>query len=146
MNAEAVEKILDEDRSEWESLSALLDAHPEESLHDPASPLWTSRDVYAHIARWTDYSTDQLEARLGDKKPPSLDGTFDEVNIRWQEEDRRLDLSVAQARALQAFERWRRTVRSVPPELWNEELASLAGIDNGKHWHYAMHRSCIIVE
>lgn len=146
MDAKTIEKMLNEDRYEWETLSTLLDTHPEESLHDPASPPWTSRDVYGHLARWTNYSTDQLEARLTGNQLPSLGGTVDEVNIRWQEEDRGISFTEARERALQAYKRWRRTVKSVQPELWNEGLESLAGIDNGRHRHYAVHRSYIIVD
>ncbi len=44
MDAEAVAAMLREDRAQWEALTAVLDAHPEGSLHDASSP-WTSRDV-----------------------------------------------------------------------------------------------------
>ena len=62
MDVEALEMMLREYRAEWETLISLLDAHPETSLHDPVSPPWTSRDVYAHLARWMELSTSQLEA------------------------------------------------------------------------------------
>ena len=64
MDSEAVAAMLREDRDEWEALVAVLEAHPEESLHDAGSPSWSSRDVYAHLARWIERSTAQLEARL----------------------------------------------------------------------------------
>jgi len=144
MNAEAIEKMLNEGRSEWEALVTLLDTHPEENLHDPASPPWTSRDVYAHLARWTNYLMDQLDAKLASREFPLLEGTTDEVNIRWQQEDRRISLTEAHERAIQAHERCERTIRTVPPERWNKELESLARIGDGRH--YAEHRRYIIVE
>lgn len=52
--------MLEEDRAEWEALAAVLDAHPDVPLHDPESRSWTSRDIYAHLARWTERSAGQL--------------------------------------------------------------------------------------
>jgi hypothetical protein len=51
MDATAIAAMLAEDRREWAALCAALDAHPEGPLHDPESPTWTARDVYAHLAR-----------------------------------------------------------------------------------------------
>ncbi len=144
MDVAAIEKMLNEGRSEWEALVTLLDTHPEENLHDPASPPWTSRDVYAHLTRWTNYLMDQLEAKLANREFPILEGTIDEVNISWQQEDCRLSLPEARERAIQALEKLERTIRTVPPERWNKELESLAMRGNGRH--YAEHRSYIIVE
>jgi len=146
MNAGLIEKMLNEDKNEWEAFVALLDSHPEENLHDPESPPWTNRDVFAHLARWTIYSIEQLEGRIAGRKPPSLDDTIDEINIRWQIEDSRISLVEARERAIEAYEKWARTIESVPPEYWSEELELLAGITDGKHWHYALHRKYIIVE
>ena len=67
------------------------------------------------------------------------------VNIRWQQEDQSISLEEAHERAFQAYEGWQRIIRSVPPQLWNKEYELLAGIDDGRHWHYTVHRECIIV-
>jgi len=146
MNVELIEKMLDEDKTEWEAFVTLLNSHPEENLHDPDSPPWTSRDVFAHLARWTVYSIEQLEARIAGRESHSLGGTIEEINIQWQNEDQKISLAEARKRALEAYEEWVNTIRSVPLECWNKELESIAGIDDGKHWHYTLHRSWIIVE
>ncbi len=143
MNAEAVTAMLREDRAEWEALVAVLEAHPEGSLHAAGSPPWTSRDVYAHLARWIAYSTDDLEARLAGRTLPPLDGTDDEINARWQREDSGLSPAEARTRALAAYERRIRVVQAVPADRWNQGLEMIARADGSEH--YAAHRRSIVV-
>ena len=143
MDAEAVAAMLREDRGEWEALVAVLEAHPQGSLHDASSPPWTSRDVYAHLARWIERSTAHLEARLAGRTLPSLEGTDDEINARWQREDSGLSLSEARKRAQTAFERRLRAIKAVPIDHWDEELRAIARADGAEH--YAGHRSYIVV-
>lgn len=64
MDAEAVNKLVREDREEWEALVAVLEARPDGPLHDPESPEWTSRDVYTHLAAMMEGSTRQMEDKL----------------------------------------------------------------------------------
>lgn len=73
MDAAGVSKMLRKDRAEWDALVALLDAHPRRALHGDAS-VWASRDVYAHLARWMQHSTADLQARLEDLTLPPLYG------------------------------------------------------------------------
>ncbi len=143
MDAEAVAAMLREDRAQWEALTAVLDAHPEGSLHDPTSPQWTSRDVYAHLARWIERSTSELEARLEGGTLQPLEGTDDEINARWQQEDSGLSLGEARKRAQQAFERRLRAIEGVPTGRWDETLKAVARADGADH--YAGHRSYISV-
>ena len=143
MDAEAVAAMLREDRAEWEALTAVLDANPEGSLHDPISPRWISRDVYAHLSRWIERSTSELEARLEGGSLPPLEGTDDEVNARWQREDSGLSLGEARERAQQAFERRLRAIEGVPTDRWDEMLQAIARADGAEH--YAGHRSYITV-
>lgn len=143
MDSASVLNMLREDIAEWEKLVAVLEAHPEESLHDPSSPPWTSRDIYAHLARWMEHSTASLEARLAGRTTPPIKGTFDEINARWQQEDSGLSLAEAREKARLAFERRRYVIISVPDERWDEELERLAHIDGGTH--FAEHRSYIII-
>ncbi len=143
MDAEAVAAMLREDRTEWEVLVAVLEAHPQKSLHDPSSPRWTRRDVYAHLARWIERSTDALEARLAGRALPPLEGTDDEINARWQREDSGLSLGEARERAQQAFGRRLRAIEGVPTDRWDEMLEAIACADGAEH--YAGHRSYISV-
>ena len=143
MDAEAIAVMLQEDRAEWEALTAVLDAHPEGSLHGPSSPRWTGRDVYAHLARWIERSTDALEARLAGPALPPLEGTDDEINARWHQEDSGLSLGEARERAQQAFERRLRAIEGVPSDRWDEVLGTIARADGAEH--YAGHRSYISV-
>ena len=143
MDAEAIAVMLQEDRAEWEALTAVLDAHPEGSLHDPNSPRWTSRDVYAHLARWIERSTDALEARRAGRALPPLEGTDDEINARWQQEDSDLSLDGARERAQQSFERRLRAIEGVPTDRWDGMLEAIARADGAEH--YTGHRSYIFV-
>lgn len=143
MDREALAAMLAKDREEWRALVALLDAHPEESLHDPAAPAWTSRDVYSHFTRWLERSTDHLEAELAGRTLPPLEGTDDEINARWQREDSSLSLAEARERAQRAFERRIRAIEAVPAERWDGPLEEIARADG--HEHIAAHRRGIVV-
>jgi hypothetical protein len=143
MDAEAVAAMLRQDRAEWEVLVAVLEAHPDENLHGPGSPSWTSRDVYAHLARWIEHSTARLEASLAGRTLPPLEGTDDEINARWQLEDSRLSLGEARQRAHTAFERRLQAITAVPADHWDAELDAVARVDGAEH--YRGHRSYIAV-
>lgn len=88
MNEEKFRVMLCIDQVVWEKLASVLDAHPGESLHDPTSPRWTSRDVYAHMARWLNHSNACIEAYCAGGEPPKLEAAPDEMNSRWQQEDK----------------------------------------------------------
>ena len=143
MDSEAIAAMLHEDRAEWEALLAVLEAHPEEGLHGTDSPVWTSRDVYAHLARWIDWSVDALEARLVGRAPARIDGTDDEINARWQQKDSELSLAEARERAQKAFDRRIQAIVDVPGDRWDEGLEAIARADDAKH--YASHRASIVV-
>ena len=142
MDTAAVQAMLREDRAKWEALVVVLEAHPQGSLHDAGSPSWTSRDVYAHLARWIERSTAQLEARLAGRTLPPLEGTDDEINARWQLEDSRLSLDEARQRAQTAFERRLQAITAVPADHWDKELDAVARVDGAEH--YRGHRSYIV--
>jgi hypothetical protein len=136
--------MLDEDSAEWEALVLDLEAHPDVPLHDPETPEWTARDVYAHFARWMQNSTDGLEAYVaGRPRPPATEGSDDEINARWQAEDSGLSLDDARARAEEQFERRIRVIESVPADRWDKIVEAFARAD-GAH-HYRTHRSYIAV-
>ena len=138
-----VSSMLRDDRAAWDELVAILEARPREVLHDPASPWrWTSRDVYAHLARWLTRSMDELEAALAGARLPPLEGTEDEINARWQREDSSLSLDEARARAREAFARRVRLIESVPADRWDAALERIARYDGAGH--YRAHRSYIV--
>jgi hypothetical protein len=143
MDREALAAMLEKDREEWAALVAVLDSHPEESLHGPAAPAWTSRDVYTHFARWLERSTEHLEAVLAGRTLPPLAGTDDEINARWQREDSSLGLAEARERARSAFERRIRAIESVPAGRWDAGLEEIARADG--HEHITAHRRWIVV-
>jgi hypothetical protein len=143
MDSEAVQEMLREDRAEWEALVAVLDAHPEGPLHDPSSPSWTSRDVYTHLARWIEHSTDDLEAWLAGRGITVIEGTDDEINARWQQEDSRLSPDEARERAQRAFEQRIQAIEAVPQDRWDDQLEAIARADGAEH--FRGHRSYIAV-
>ena len=125
--------MLEGDRAEWAALAAVLDAHPDVALHDAESPSWTSRDVYAHFARWIEHSTGQLEAYLQGRKLSELEGADDEINARWQQEDERLILDKARAWANEAVEQRIQAIARVPVDRWDDALEQIARADGAEH-------------
>ena len=143
MNTEQVKVMLRIDCIVWDALVSILDAHPEESLHDPASPRWTSRDVYAHLARWLNYSSACIEAYCVGKKQPSLEGTPEEMNTRWQQEDSQMSLVDARGKAQIAFVHRLGIIESIPPGRWDDNLERMARYDGAEH--FASHINYIVV-
>jgi len=149
MNPDAIAAMLREDREEWNALCAVLDAHPDGALHDPESPEWTARDVYAHLARMME-STTTLLAKLVGIPVPKTDA-FDEfhgndenaVNARIQQKYRHLSLDEARAWAQRAFDERIRAIEAVPPGRWDAQLEEIARGDGGDH--YRGHRAYIRV-
>ena len=142
MNADKVQAMLRMDRIGWDALVSLLDAHPEESLHDPASPRWTSRDVYTHFARWLNHSNACIEAYCAGEKRPSLEGTPEEMNTRWQREDSRMSFNDARGKALAAFARRVGIIASIPPGKWDGDLDRIVSYDGAAH--YTQHLNYIV--
>jgi hypothetical protein len=143
MNAEEVKAMLCIDHIIWNALACLLEKHPEESLHDPASPRWTSRDVYAHFARWLGHSNACMEAYCAGRKLPQLEASPEEMNKRWQQQDRRMSLDDAREKSRDAFRSRMHIIESIPPDKWDDTLERLARYDGA--WHYAKHINYIVV-
>lgn len=123
------------DRAEWEALCAVLEARPDEALHDPESPDWTARDVYAHLARWMERSTSEFEGWLATGTLlPKLEGSDDEINARWQAEDGGMTLDEARERAQAAFDRRIAAIASVPAERWDAVAEACARADGAEHF------------
>ncbi len=143
MDPETVQQMLREDRAEWDALCVVLDARPSGPLHDPESPEWTARDVYAHLARWINHSTDAFESWLTTRSlpKPGLEGNDDEINARWQAEDADLTLDEARELAQQAFDRRIRAIESAPSDRWDAILDATGNADGARH--YRNHRRYI---
>jgi hypothetical protein len=138
MNKQEAGEMLKKDRLEWEALTRILDAHPDESLHDPKTPPWNSRDVYAHLARWNEHSNKNIKAYCTGRSSTTHEGTDDETNALWQQEDSRLSLDEAREKAGKAFEQRLRIIRAIPESRWDEELEKIVFYDGWKH--YSTHR------
>ena len=143
VSTEAVEAMLARDRAEWQALVRVLEARPGHSLHDPESPTWNSRDVYAHLARWMEQSTAHLEAALVCSSFAPVEGTDDEINARWQSEAQRLSLEETRSWAMRVFERRIEVIESVKPTQWNDRTFAIANADGAEH--YAAHHRYIVV-
>jgi hypothetical protein len=139
VDAETIAARIREDHAEWQALREALDAHPEGSLHDPNSPEWTSRDVYAHLAHWIEHSTSQLEAYLAGRPLTRLEGTDDQVNARWHDEDAKLTLDEARAWAQRAFGERLLAIEKVPLDLWEDRIIEATAFADGAE-HYRNHR------
>jgi hypothetical protein len=134
MDRQAIMQMIANDRVEWSLLSSILDAHPTVILHEPKSPPWTARDVYAHLARWLNNSNRDLESyRCGGDISPHIDNV-DEVNARWQIEDSLMSLADARNKAFEAFDRRLSIVESIPANRWDKTLERIASYDGAEHW------------
>jgi hypothetical protein len=135
MDAVEIAAMLDQDRAEWDALVAVLEAHPVGPVHRGDVVAWTSRDMYAHLARWMERSTADIEARLAGRVLAELVGTDDEINANWQREDAAMSLTEARERAHAVFDRRVAVIESVPEERWSDAvLAAMARADGGGHF------------
>lgn len=134
--------MLRRDHEEWTALVALLDARRSGPVHDPESPEWEARHVYAHFARWMGHSTDDFEAVVGGRaRPRTPEGDDDSVNARWRAQDDSVGFEESRRRAQEAFERREETIRSVPEDRWNPLLDEIAHADG--YGHIGGHRRYI---
>ncbi len=147
MDAEGVAQMLREDREEWEALVAVLEAHPEGPLHDPNSPDFTSRDVYAHLAHMMEISTKQMEAKLAASPAPSpwpKGLSEDEVNARIPQQHSQMSFDEARTWAQRAFDGLLRAIELVPFDKWDGELEFYVRADGADH--FRGHRTYIAVD
>ena len=147
MDAQDVAAMTDEDRAEWEALVLLLEAHPNKVLHDPESPGWTARDVYTHLARMMETTTNVMEAKLAGHQIPDWGDGDDEAENKANAEIQRtyshMGLDDARTWAEEQFERRIRVIESIPADASDHQMERLMRAD-GAH-HYRAHRSFIAV-
>jgi hypothetical protein len=143
MNYEEVKAMLCIDHIVWNALVCLLEKHQSGNLHGPGSPPWTSRDIYAHLARWLDHNNACIEAYCTGKPQPSLEASPEKMNDIWQQADSSMSLDEAREKAQVAFARRMDIIKSIPLHKWDGELEKLARYDGAAH--YAMHINYIVV-
>ena len=143
MNAEQVKALLTTDLIMWNELACLLEKHPDVNLHDKGLP-WTSRDVYAHFARWFNRSNAHIEAHCAGNKLPELPDLPEKMNDIWQKEDSKLTLAQARTKAGVAFTSRMVAIESIPLDKWDSEMHHLVSVDGATH--YAMHINYIVGE
>ena len=136
MTLKAIKTMLREDEEVWTELCAVLDAKPDVNLHDATSKPWNSRDSYAHLARWMEYSAKALKALVaGEKAPhPIQEDLSEELNIKWQAEDLSLSLKQARKQAMHAFQERKSAIQSIPSEMWGGEIEKYARFDGAHHF------------
>ena len=134
-----IAEMLRRDCDEWEKLVILLDSHPGGPVHDPESPHWEARHVYAHLARWINNSMDDFEALIeGRPRPSPPEGNDDAINARWRRHDATIHFADARDRAHGAYERRLHVIQSVPEGNWTNPLIAVAQADG--YQHFANHR------
>ena len=146
MTVDVIQAMLAEDERVWAELTAVLDTHPEVNLHNANSKPWNSRDAYAHLARWMEYSAKALKALVAGEKapPPTLEDITEELNVLWQAEDIALSLKEARQRAMHAFKERKDAIEALPSAMWGGEIEKFARFD-GAH-HFRDHLSYITLE
>jgi hypothetical protein len=139
MDEQSLAEMLRRDQKEWTALVHVLDSHPGGPVHDPESPAWEARHVYAHVARWLNHSMDDFQAVLaGRPRSAPPEGDDNTVNARWKDADDTISLTDARDRAQAAYERRLRLIESVPPGAWTPLLDAIAKADG--YQHYIGHR------
>jgi hypothetical protein len=140
---ESLTEIIPKELLEWELLTIILDNHPDKNLHSPGSIPWTSRDIYAHLARWIGHSNQLINNYLdtGSTTPPLNRVTIEEMNTRWQQEDSTMTLQNARKKAHDMFEERLGILQSIPVDQWDSQLYEIAKQDG--YLHFAIHRSYI---
>jgi hypothetical protein len=137
MNAEMVQI----DRLEFDLLTSILDASPKINLHEPNLPPWASRDVYAHLARWMNYSNRNMPAYCAGKSVATPPDNSENLNAQWKQEDSSMTLRQAKQKAYEAFELRVHIIQSIPLNRWDKELKKIALHDGAEH--FAAHRSYV---
>lgn len=146
MDAAIIHAQAEDDRAEWARLVAILDAHPDGSLHDPESPDWTSRDVYTHLAQMMQWTAKEIERLAAGEPKRTYDTSVseDDWNAQLRERYRHMSLEEARKWANEAFARRERAIESVPLDRWDDELVEVASHDGADH--FRGHLSYLVVD
>ncbi len=126
----------------WEQLSRALDARPEVVLHGPPNPPWTSREIYAHLGRWTAHTVEVVSCLRAGEAAPVIEGDDDAINARWAAEDTSLTTADARARCVAGREALLALLRQLSDEEWGRFGRRCAEDVDGSH--YQAHLDAII--
>lgn len=115
------QRMLLEGEEAFARLRGLLDGRAGDAdLHGGGASAWNSRDVYAHFARWTGFTIEQVQRKAaGADWLPPIHGSDDEINERWTNQDRALTLDQARDWCLEATATLTRLIRDLSVDQWN---------------------------
>jgi hypothetical protein len=116
------QRVLADGAEAWERLRTLLEEHADRyNLHDPAGTPWSSREIYAHFARYQSSNIRHMQRLLATGELwPSTGEDENAINERWAAEDRALTLDQARAWCDATTAQARAVAMSLPPEVWSE--------------------------
>jgi hypothetical protein len=112
-------RMLAEGDAVWARLCHALDARPDQSLHAAPAPEWTSRDVYAHLARWQANTVHVVGELRAGRPAPTIEGDDDTINARWAAEDAGLTVAEARTRCLESRGALREALLQLSAEEWD---------------------------
>jgi hypothetical protein len=90
---------------------------------------WSLKDIYAHLARWSDATSGGIRAHADGEETEEFDRYFDDYrkwNAIWAEEDRSLETPAVRESAKAGHGRLMQTFRSLNREEWDSYVVSLA--------------------
>jgi hypothetical protein len=119
------EELLEAIEDNWARLWSLLD----DVAVTEQSRSWSLKDVYAHLARWSDATSGAIRAHADDRSTAEFDRYFDDYrkwNAIWAEEDRTIEMPTAKESAKAAHGRLVQAFRSLNREEWDSYVVSLA--------------------
>jgi hypothetical protein len=108
-------ELVDREEAAWAELRGALDAFAPEQLEAASlnADGWSPKDVMFHIGAWLAEAGKQLERmRTGTFVDPELD--TDEVNARWLEVSRSLDVEAAEAELMSSRTRMLQALEALP--------------------------------
>jgi hypothetical protein len=95
------------------------------------------------MARWLNYSNNLIEDYCATGALPDSGDLVDELNTRWEREDRGMKLKDAKAIALAEFSRRQRIIAAITLDKWNDKLWQTVRYDGATH--YAAHLNYIVI-
>jgi hypothetical protein len=95
------------------------------------------------MARWLNHSNRLIEAYCDGQTLLLPEATPEEMNSRWQQEDRVIELNESKEKAQMAFSRRQRVIESIPLHQWDNKLERIVRYDGATH--YAAHLNYIVV-
>jgi hypothetical protein len=124
-------QLVDREDAAWSELHDALDSFPPERLEAPTlnEEGWSTKDVMFHIGAWLAEAGGQLERMcMGTFVEPELD--TDELNARWLEVSRGVDVETAKAELMSSRTRLLQALEELPeitPEAqeWFEESGDI---------------------